>query len=138
MNTISTIKPRWGKRKKRLLAAIATFTVLLLPAMAMSQGQASGGPAGTSGADPGASSPASGTAGTPGTTPSSQTLNNPLNRNPANRKVTTPDVAPAPDDSNSSSRPTLGAVTSPDNRDTVVTPDPSRDSTSNPVANPPR
>ncbi len=110
-----------------------------------------GNTAGTSGTDPGVSStqPAAAAAaaassgvtlrpvgvnvdgsvaGSSGTDPGSQTLSNPLNRNPANRPVV-PDASPAADSGNSLSRPTLGAVTRPDNRDTVVAPDPSRDST---------
>ncbi|MES2413045.1 MAG: hypothetical protein V4614_04540 [Pseudomonadota bacterium] len=110
-----------------------------------------GAPAGTSGTNPGVPSPAanntatpaatSGTtlrpvgtnvdgsvAGTSGTDPGSQTLSNPLNRNPVNRTSAAPDVAPPTDASNSTSRPTEAAATAPDNRDTLVTTDPSRDS----------
>ncbi len=114
--------------RQRLPAVIAA---LVLPALAFSQSP------NTTGATAPSGNPAA-TPGTPGTGPDFQPLSNPLNRNPARQTVTIPDIKPAADDSNSSSRPTLGAVTSPDSRDTVVAPDPSRDSTSNPVANPPR
>jgi hypothetical protein len=109
----------------------AVIAMLVMPALAFSQSPNNSGATAPSG------NPAA-TPGTPETGPGLQPQSNPLNRNPARQTVTIPDISPAVDESNSSSRPTLGAVTSPDSRDTVVAPDPSRDSTSNPVANPPR
>ena len=51
----------------------------------------------------------------------------PLNRNPGRRGARGPDVAPPADVRNSTERPTGRAAPGPDARDTVVVPDPSRD-----------
>ena len=64
--------------------------------------------------------------GEPGFGP--ETTGNPLNRNPGRRGARGPDVAPPADARNSTERPTGRAAPGPDARDTVVVPDPSRDS----------
>ncbi|MDB5966930.1 MAG: hypothetical protein JWQ72_3430, partial [Polaromonas sp.] len=51
----------------------------------------------------------------------------PPNRNPTRRANPGPNIAPPPDPRNSSERPTEAGATGPDARDTVVLPDPSRD-----------
>ena len=56
-----------------------------------------------------------------------ETTGNPLNRNPGRRGARGPDVAPPADMRNSTERPTRRAAPGPDARDTVVVPDPSRD-----------
>lgn len=113
-------------------AAVAAVATLAVPALAVAQNAPNAGASVSDAGNPAA------TPGTPVAEPAFQPLPNPLNRNPARQTVTIPDIRPAVDNSNSSSRPTLGAVTSPDSRDTLVMPDPSRDSTTNPVANSPR
>lgn len=52
---------------------------------------------------------------------------NPLNRNPARRGNRGPELDPPEDPRNSTERPTRAAASGPDARDTVIRPDPSRD-----------